>query len=147
TNTGVETLLISNLDISQQVYDISSINATQYPFLKLKMRNQDSVKLTPYQLRYWRLTYDPVPEGAIAPNIYFTSKDVVEVGEPVDFGVAFKNISKVDFDSVLVKFSITDKDNHQNIIPYRLKKLTTVAPNDTVQLNVHITTESLSGNN
>ncbi len=146
-NVGVETLLIQNLSTSQQDYDISSIDAHQYPFLKLKMRNQDSVKLTPYQLRYWRLTYDPVPEGAIAPNLYFTSKDVVEVGEPVDFGIGFKNISKVDFDSILVKFSITDKNNHQNIIPYRLKKLTTVAPNDTVHLDVHITTESLSGNN
>src|SRR6185295_11625927 len=114
TNTGVETLLISNLDISQQVYDISSINATQYPYLKLKMRNVDSVKLTPYQLRYWRLTYLPVPEGAIAPNLYFTSKDQVEVGEPAYFGVAFKNISNVDFDSVLVRFSITDKNNVQH---------------------------------
>jgi hypothetical protein len=108
------------------------------------MRDQDSVKLTPYQLRYWRITYIPVPEGAIAPNLYFTSKDVVEVGEPVHFGVAFKNISTVDFDSVYAKFSITDKDNHQNIIPYRLKKL---APGDTCHLDVDIKTASIPGNN
>jgi hypothetical protein len=143
-NAGVETLLIPDLDVTQQDYDISSIDAHQYPYLKLKMRDQDSVKLTPYQLRYWRVTYLPVPEGAIAPNLYFTSKDVVEVGEPVHFGVAFKNISTVDFDSVYAKFSITDKDNHQNIIPYRLKKL---APGDTCHLDVDIKTASIPGNN
>jgi hypothetical protein len=147
-NAGTETLLIPNLDTGQQDYDISSINATQYPYLKLKMKNQDSVYLTPYQLRYWRLTYIPVPEGAIAPNIYFTTKDVVEVGEPVTFGVGFKNISNVDFDSVKVKFTITDKNNIVNVVPIpRQKKLTTVAPNDTIRLNVPIDTRSLSGNN
>jgi hypothetical protein len=147
-NAGAETLLIPNLNVSQQDFDISSVNANQYPYIKLKMRNQDSVKLTPYQLRYWRVTYIPVPEGAIAPNIYFTSKDVVEVGEPVNFGVAFKNVSTVDFDSVKVKFTITDKNNVENIIPVpRQKKLTTVAPNDTIRLNVPIDTRSLSGNN
>ncbi|MEI9808500.1 MAG: hypothetical protein WDO16_11870 [Bacteroidota bacterium] len=76
-------MLIPDLSTSQQDYDISSISASQYPYLKLKMRNQDSVNLTPYQLRYWRLTYVPVPEGAIAPNLYFTTKDTVEVGDAV----------------------------------------------------------------
>ena len=75
THTGAETVLFNGLDATQQDFDISSIDATQYPYVKLKMRNLDVVKLTPYQLRYWRLTYIPVPEGAIAPNLYFTSKD------------------------------------------------------------------------
>jgi hypothetical protein len=145
---GTETLLIPDLNLTQQDYDISSISATQYPYIKLKMRNQDSVRLTPYQLRYWRVTYVPVPEGAIAPNLYFNFKDAVEVGEPVNFGIAFKNVSNVDFDSVKVKFSITDKNNVENIIPIpRQKNLTTVSPNDTIRLNVPIDTKSLSGNN
>lgn len=148
TANGVETLLVPNLSTAQQDWDISSINANQYPYIRLKMRNQDSVKLTPYQLRYWRVTYNPVPEGAIAPNIYFTSKDAVEVGEPVNFGIGFRNVSTVDFDSVKVKFSITDKNNIENIIPIpRQKKLTTTAPNDTIRLNVPIDTRSIAGNN
>ncbi|HEY6504952.1 MAG TPA: C25 family cysteine peptidase [Chitinophagaceae bacterium] len=146
--SGAETLLIPDLTPAQQDYDISSISAVQYPYLKLKMRNQDSVHLTPYQLKYWRLTYLPAPEGAIAPNLYFTSKDTVEVGEPFNFGVAFKNVSKVDFDSVKVKLTITDKDNLQHDILTTWKKpLLTTAPNDTIMLNVPIDTRSLSGNN
>ncbi|MDP4263024.1 MAG: C25 family cysteine peptidase [Bacteroidota bacterium] len=147
-NNGVETPLITNLSTAQQDYDISSIDAAQYPYIKLKMQNQDSVNLTPYQLKYWRLTYIPVPEGAIAPNLYFTTKDTVEVGEPVNFGIGFKNISNVDFDSVKVKMSITDKSNIEHIIPIpRQKKLLTTAPDDTLKLNVPIDTHTLAGMN
>ncbi len=144
TNAGIETELFSGLTLTSQDFDISSINATQYPYVKLKMRTLDTVKLTPYQMSYWRLTYIPVPEGAIAPNLYFTAKDVVEVGEPLTFGVAFKNISNVDFDSVLFKFSITDKNNNSTTSSVRLKKL---APNDTVHVNIPINTNNLSGHN
>lgn len=147
-SAGGETILFNHLTTASQDFDLSSVSASAYPYLKLKMRNVDSINFTPYQLKYWMLTYDPVPEGAIAPNLYFTTKDVVEVGEPFNFGIAFKNISKVDFDSVKVKLTITDKNNVQNIVPVpKQKKLLTTAPNDTIKLNVPIDTRSLAGNN
>ena len=67
--------------------------------MRLGMKNQDldSSSLTPYQLRYWRLLYDPVPEGAIAPNLAFRMKDTLELGENLDFSVAFKNIADAAF--------------------------------------------------
>mgnify|MGYP003351212960 CR=1 FL=1 len=43
--------------------DISGVDATVFPYLKLKLKTLDTVKFTPYQLRYWRVTYAPVPEG------------------------------------------------------------------------------------
>jgi hypothetical protein len=49
------------------------------------MKNIDSINYTPYQLNYWRLTYVPVPEGAIAPNINLKMKDTLDVGEPLNF--------------------------------------------------------------
>ena len=45
------------------------------------MRNADSINLTPYQLRWWRILYDPVPEGALAPNILYNFKDSVALGQ------------------------------------------------------------------
>ena len=74
-NAGIETTVMSDLDPSQQDVDISSIDAAQYPYLKLRMRNIDSINLTPYQLRYWRLTYVPVPEGALH-QIYSSSSRI-----------------------------------------------------------------------
>ncbi|MBL7744501.1 MAG: hypothetical protein JNN00_13610 [Chitinophagaceae bacterium] len=145
---GSESVLFSGLSLSQQDYDVSSIDASVYPNIKLRMFTSDTSHFTPYQLRYWRVYYTPVPEGAIAPNLYFTTKESVDVGEPFNFGIGFKNISRVDFDSVKVKMVITDEKNRQNIVPIpRQKPLTTTAPNDTIRLNVPIDTRSIPGNN
>lgn len=144
-NGGAETLLYSRISKDEQDLDISSIDVQQYPYLKLKMRNMDSLYHTAYQLKYWMLTYDPVPEGAIAPNIYFTTKDTVEVGQPFNFGIGFKNISKVDFDSLKVKLVITDKNNIENIVP--IPKQRKLPVGDTLKLNVPVQTQALSGYN
>lgn len=144
--SGVETTLLSGLSLTQQDYDISNIDANAYPFLRLRMSNMDTVFFTPYQLKYWRLTYDPVPEGAIAPNLFFNFKDTVEVGEPVDFGIAFRNISKVDFDSLKVKLIITDRNNFPTSIPLTKLRPLTTSP-DTIHVRAIINTEAFAGKN
>ncbi len=143
--SGEESVVMSNVTVAQPVVDISGISAQEYPYLMLRLTNKDKVHLTPYQLRYWMLTGDPVPEGAISPNIYFTTKDTVESGEPFDFGIAFKNISNANFDSVKVKLAITDRNNIENIIPIPRQKSLLV--NDTIKLTARIDTRGLSGSN
>ncbi len=145
TNTGREDSLF-NVGIKQQDLDISNINAAQYPNLRLRMTTMDSVHLTPYQLRYWRLLYQPAPEGALAPSILYRSKDTLETGERLDFAIAFKNISDVAFaDSIRVSLIILDKNNVSTFIPVpSLKKL---APGDTATVRVLIDTRNFSGIN
>ena len=145
-NEGIETTIMSGLNTGQQDVDISTINAAQYPFLKLRMRNLDSINLTPYQLRYWRLTYVPVPEGALTPNVFFQFKDTLDAGEPLNFKVAFKNISDANFDSLKVKLIVTDRNNVQKIIspPSKFKPLLS---GDTLHVRDPITTSGLSGLN
>lgn len=143
---GDESVLLNNIDISQQETDISFINANEYPSLKLAMRNADNGNFTPYQLKYWRLYYSPVPEGAIAPNIYFAYKDTLDVGEPLNLGVAFKNVSEYNFsDSLKVKITVHDKNNNENIINVPRQKI--LIANDTIKLNVPIITKNFVGNN
>ena len=146
---GTEAILFSNLNLTQQDFAINSINALTYPYVKLKLRTFDKTNFTPYQLRYWRLTYDPVPEGAIAPNIFFKTKDTTEVGEPLDFEIAFKNISDVPFDSLKLKMVITDRNNVPNIVPLLRRRPLTVygTPNDTVHIATRISTGNLAGLN
>ena len=147
-NSGSETTLISGLTTSQQNYDISGIDAVQYPNLKLRMRNVDSINYTAHQLRYWMLTYNPIPEGVIAPNIFLKVKDSVDIGEPMDFKIAFKNITQVPFDSLKIKMIITDKNNLAHIVPVpRRRPLLTTAPNDTLQIGALINTATLPGLN
>ncbi len=143
---GTESILFNSLTTLQQDVDVSSINAAIYPFVKLQLRTEDNINFTPYQLRYWRLTYDPVPEGAVAPNIYFSLKDTVDVGEPIDFKVAFKNISEAAFDSLKVKVLVTDRNNVPHVIP--ANKLRPLLVNDTLQLvGTLIPTENIPGLN
>ncbi len=148
-NDGTEQVLFNGITTAQQNFDVSSINAVTYPFVKLKMRTADSINLTPYQLNYWRITYTPVPEGAIAANIFLKAKDTLEVGEPLDFKVAFKNISDAAFDSVKVKVVITDKNNIAHTTTMKHRPLPTVAgaPSDTLQIGSLINTTGLSGYN
>jgi len=145
STTGSETTLFNNLNTSQQDFDISAIDAATYPYVKLKLNTMDTAHFTPYQLRYWRVTYTPVPEGAIAPNIYLKTKDSVDVGEPVDYKIAFKNISDAGFDSLKVKMVITDRNNVPHIIPLPRKRPLPV--NDTLQLGTLINTSTLPGLN
>ncbi|HWC54345.1 MAG TPA: C25 family cysteine peptidase [Chitinophagaceae bacterium] len=142
---GSQTTLFSGLDESQQDFDVSSMNAGIYPYAQLRLRTEDTVKYTPYQLKYWELTYDPAPEGAIAPNIFLQAKDTVDVGEPLDFKAAFKNVSDAPFDSLKIKMIVTDKNNVPNIIPVPRRRPLPVG--DTIQAGGIVKTANLPGLN
>ncbi len=144
-NTGSETQLMV-LDSTNKHVDISSISATQYPYLKLRMDNYDSLKGTPYELDYWRLNYVPVPEGAIATNLLYSMTDTVEQGEAVSFAVAFKNIGQVAFrDSIKVELKVTDANNANQT--FYVPKLKALQPGDTAIIRAVLDTRTLSGLN
>ncbi len=133
------------LNISQQNFDISAISATQYPYIRLDMLNQDPVNYTPYQLRYWRLYYDPVPEGALAANLAYNLKDTLELGEKLDFTIAFKNVSDAAFrDSLKTNLTIYDRNNVATVVPIVSKKL---LAGDTIQVSASLDTKALAGSN
>jgi len=136
--------LLANI-ASMKDTSIAFIKAANFPFLKLKMYNLDSLAGTPNQLNYWMLNANLPPEGTIAPIIYFKSKDSLNVGEPLDFEVAFKNISQDKFDSVDVQFTITDASNSPKY--FNLPKLKPLAVGDTVKFAYKIDTRKLIGAN
>lgn len=131
---------------TQTTVDLSSVNATTYPYLQLYVTLIDTVKLNPYQFKYWRFLYNPIPEGAIAPNLKYTFKDTLEAGENLNLGLAFKNISDVAFpDSILVKMQVVDKNNTTTTLPpTKLKK---IVSGDTAMVIATINTKNFSGTN
>jgi hypothetical protein len=136
---GTNETVLYVLDKNTQNLDISSVDPQQYPFLKLRMTNVDSINLSPFQLERWRILYDPVPEGALTPNLFFTSKDTLEVGEKLTFGISFKNISQVDFDSLRVKTYILDRNNVPHYLD--LPRTKPLVVGDTVKLIYEIDTQ------
>ncbi len=144
-SAGNQTKLYT-LNTSQQNFDISSVSVKQYPYLQLRMRNADSINLTPYQLRWWRILYDPVPEGALAPNILYNFKDTVAIGQTDSLAIAFKNVSEVPFaDSIAVNLTVFDASNVATNIP--MKKLKALNAGDTAVIMTNIATTTLSGLN
>lgn len=133
------------LGSASQDVDISSINAAQYPWVQLQLTTSDTVNGTPYQLKYWRVNYAPVPEGALAPNLFLQTSDTVQLGQTMNFGVAFKNISPTPFDSIQLRMTITDKSNvtHNIVLP----KTKPLVSGDTVKITYPISTQTLSGLN
>ena len=144
TASGTQTLMAT---VSPTALDttLSFINAVTYPFIKLKMLNSDNLFATPSQLKFWRINADYVPEGAIAPNILYTMKDTVEQGNKINFALAFKNISAVAFDSLKVKFIITDHNNVPH--PISIAKKKALISGDTLVVNYSIDTKDYLGNN
>jgi Peptidase family C25 len=134
-----------NLNAGTQDFDISSVNVHQFPYIKLRLITTDSVHATPYQLTYWRLNYLPVPEGALAPNIFLSGSDSVELGEQIQFGIAFKNISLTAFDSLTISFKIIDKNNVTHIIPF--PKAKPLISGDTIKIVYTIDTKNYPGLN
>jgi len=134
-----------NVDKSSPDVDISSISASHYPFIQLKMRNSDSITFTPYQLSYWRLNYKAAPEGALTPNLFFLTKDTLDQGDVLHFGIAFKNISPSAFDSMKVKIAVIDNNNVTHLLPLIRQK--PLISGDTIMLKYDIDTKPYAGAN
>ncbi|MFT4203475.1 MAG: C25 family cysteine peptidase [Chitinophagaceae bacterium] len=137
-NSAGTSTYLKTIGMGQTSADISSINADTYPYLQLQLRNADSIYNTAYQLKYWRLFYDAVPEGALAANVYYKSDaDTLNTGSDYAFAIAFKNISDTKFeDSIRVSYTLTDKNNIAHA--YDLAKLKPLEAGDTALINVSV---------
>lgn len=145
TNSGTEDVLLT-VDKSKKDVDISNIiDAVKYPYARLEMRNADSTDFEPYQLNFWRLNYEPAPEGGLKPVMTFNAKDTVEQGEPLKFEIAFQNISPQVFDSVKVKVQVIDNQNVTHLI--ELPRQKELVKGDTILLKFEIDTKSYGGEN
>lgn len=143
-NLGNETILFS-MDRNTHTLDVSSVDPVAYPNMKLRMRNIDSVSISPYQLSDWKIYYQPIPEGALAPNILVNFKDTLEIGEPLQLAMAFKNISDYPMDSVGVKLSILDKNNTPT--NFTIPNQKPLVMGDTIALRVNIDSKNFSESN
>ncbi|MDX1685469.1 MAG: C25 family cysteine peptidase, partial [Saprospiraceae bacterium] len=109
---GTETLLLSS--VTEKNTDISGVDASLYPNLKLKLNSRDKENLTSAQLEYWRVTYASLPEMAIDLNEEFRFyADTVQQGENVELTYTIKNIGRLPTDSILIHYTIIDSKNNE----------------------------------
>jgi hypothetical protein len=100
STTGARTQVAAG---GQALFDLSTVSATEFPFLQLEYNTRDSINLSAAQLHYWMVDYDPVPEGIIAFRKIANSITVQE-GQPLSVMLGFANISTTAFtDSLQVE--------------------------------------------
>ena len=110
--SGNETKLFDNIQADE--IDMTGIDATAYPFLKIRYDIKDEVNLTPSQLKSWQVFYEPTPEG-----ILYLTEEAMEnfdsdrqEGESVETDFIFENISTRQFtDSLTVSYSLFNQSN------------------------------------
>lgn len=127
----------------------NSIDASLYPYLKLKGDYKDNLKKTPAQLKRWQVTYQPLPEAAIDGKVngitWIPAKDTLEEGMEIKFAVDIRNISDYPMDSLLINYWVTDFVQGKHTIPFDRKDSLRV--NEVFRDTISFSTKGLGGLN
>jgi|TARA_B110000879_G_scaffold212983_1_gene312502 hypothetical protein len=129
--------------VNEMEVDLSSIDAIEYPYLRLDMYTMDDVDRTPVNLKFWRVFYDAAPEAILNKDDTFVfNSDTLQQGQFMEFAIKAENISSNDMDSLLVKYTITNETNETIIVYDRLEPLKS---NETQLLDFNYNTKALQG--
>ena len=123
--------------------DLSGIDASRFPFLRLQAVLSDSLHLATPQLVNWRADFDPVPEIAIDRSTLALSADTVDAGDSVTLTATVANLTELAADSVIVTRVVIDAENVTK--PLASDTLTTFTGSQ--QFTTVIATEDLVGSN
>ncbi len=141
---GNEQVLSRNID--QNNFDISNVNSEEYPYIKLSLVLSDSANITPTKLRFWQVDYDPVPEGYIYYKDLFQQNISLEEGDTLRTTLAYKNISKVNFDSPIpVSIKMRNRATGQETLSW--DTIPALASQDSALIPVKIPTFGWAGEN
>lgn len=90
---------------SDNTIDLSAIDARVHSAVKLRARLADVDGVNTPVLKKWSVSYDPVADPAIAPEVISFSADSVLVGEALQVSVDVHNVGMAASDSVLCRLS------------------------------------------
>jgi hypothetical protein len=103
---GEEETIFSNV-IGDQ--NLSDLDASEFPYLKLVFKVTDDLNLTAAQLKKWIVVYTPVPEGILMFN-GTVGQQVLNEGEIWNGGYGFVNITDKTFsDSLTMHYQVVNQ--------------------------------------
>ncbi len=140
--SGVDTVLMKN--INSVLTDLASIDASKYPFLKLKLHFVDSINRTPHQIKSWQISYIEAPELVIDPSFsYEFNSDKLDKGDSIRIKIPIRNISSSNADSFLINWEV--KNDARNITYNANTSLNNLAAKNFQVLEKSIPTVSMEG--
>ncbi len=105
--------------------DLSFIDAKEYPTLQLCLKLKDSLHRTSPDIRYTRVYYSGVTELAVDPgNKFIIYKDTLDQGDPFSLSLPLLNISNINSDSILIKYTLTAENKSQLVSYSKISPLT-----------------------
>ncbi len=119
--------LATGIQTNTPDYSLSSISASQYPYLKLKAYEQDLPLRTPPQMDRWQIYYDEVPECALNANRHYSFyNNPISEGDTIRMSIAIDNIGNLPMDSLGMSFYMYDRNRaRHDIKTYKLDSLRT----------------------
>ncbi len=109
---GTEDVLVQS--VNSQEFDLSPVNPNVYPYLKLELFSRDTISHTSFDLDYWRVVYEPLPEAVLNTQDQFSfHADTIKRGEKLNLTYTIDNVSSTNMDSMLVHYTIIDNENNE----------------------------------
>ena len=103
--------------IKNQNFDISNIDASIYPYLKLQYYTKDVDDVSPVQLDKWRVYYEGIGDLTLntAQDFSFHA-DSLQQGDQITLKFNVDNFSSSTVNPTKIKYSIVDSENNVNVI-------------------------------
>jgi hypothetical protein len=126
--------------------DLSDINSSNYPYLKLKVNAQDNKDFSLAKLSSWKILYDKSAETTFNTNFKndFHSKEVQE-GDSIKISLGLTNLKNIKSDSIEVNYKITKQD--RSLVLGKLKNIAPLNQNENYIINLKLPTISFGGEN
>nr|WP_250427347.1 C25 family cysteine peptidase [Pontibacter ruber] len=142
---GEEQTLVEQ--VSGKSYDLSGVDAKQYPTLQLKASVSDTENRTAPQLKQWMVYYEAVPEGVIRPDLVKVSEEILSEQASrgsITVPMAFQNITSIAFkDSIVVEVTVSGDGLQPTVSRFKIAPL---QGNQTAYFNYSMPTRTFDGN-
>ncbi len=122
------------------------VDASVYPFVRLRADLRDSVDQTPAQIDRWQLLHQPKPEAALNPSRgHVFQSDTLREGQEMAFSVPVENISPYPMDSLLVSYWIENGQGGREDLKY--PRQDSLLPGEVLKDTIRTGTAGLTGDN
>jgi len=144
---GTKDLIIDGIfpDSAEILLLNNRMPADIYPYCQMQVVMEDDSFRTPAYIDYWNIKYQPAPEVAIDPITHFKfHSDTIMQGDTLRLELAYRNISDVDMDSLLVRVWV--KDAIRRIHQISERRITPLNKQSSIIDTVLVSTRDFLGN-
>ncbi len=127
-------------------YNLMNLSATQYPFLKLRVRLMRDVPngLAP-ALQSLSLNFTTTGDLATSNRLFTTTRDTVRQGEPINLQLQLQNIGMAEISPIRVDLSVQSPNTQTRRFLQSVVIDSALAPNQRRTLNFTVPTTALTG--